>query len=164
MSVLSLRRLTLLLLIIVPVFYFQCSSAGPDRGRYWHPDKKYWEPPEIIVAADRELTATPRVTVVYDVAPESVDGTPVQRPSKNRVRVTWMAKDGKFKLGLQLMNKKDCPIPEPECNGPRCSVLVPEFEDHAKAAPYRCTYELKNLSNVAQIDQDSDIVIVPCCM
>lgn len=159
MSVLSLRRFALLLLAVVPMLSFRC--AQPERGHAGWPPERRFKP--VINVDEKALTASPRVAIVWDVEPADPNGSiPLQR-SNRPVKVTWKTKDPNFKLLVRFVTPS-CPIPQPECKeSGKCTATIPAFSV-PNPEPYRCTYELRNMSNVAQLDEDSDIVVMPCCM
>lgn len=157
MSVLSLRRLALLLLVVVPVLSFECARPSRHGHAGWPPERR-WKPQ--ITVDDKTLTAKPGVSIVWDVEPVDPNADlPLQR-STRPVKITWKTNDPKFDLLVTFITDK-CPIPQPECKPGQCTVSVPT---NAGADPYRCTYKMTNRVNVAQKDDESDIVVMPCCM
>lgn len=156
MSAHSTRRFAFLLLIIVPLLSFQCATT--DRS---HKHEKRYKP--VITVDDKTLTASPRVTLVWDVEPANPDADCCHFQRSNKpVTITWTTKDPAFQLDVAFV--EPCPIPKPDCKTPgQCTVRVPPFTTEAPE-PYRCTYKMFDRSNPAKEDQDEDIVVIPCCM
>ncbi len=146
MPVRSTVRLVLVLLL-VPIFYFQCMKAGvppqePPPPHKCPPANPKRFKPEITVD-EKTLTANPRVAVIWDVEPEDPTGEPPFKPSNRPVKITWKTQN-KFNL-VVTFTTPNCPIDPPQCNGQgQCIAQVKP----PVAENIRCTYEMKNGDNV----------------
>jgi hypothetical protein len=152
MSVSSLRRFALLLLIAVASFAIlqcTCNQRTPVFTGAGCPTTTYLKSnPSICVMSD--LTASPSPAPVYDVAPDARN-----MRTSTPVTINWYAQSGG---PLQVtMETAGCTTPV-RCDGGHCSanVMMQTLrESESKVCHYSVTLGYQKA--------DPDIVITPCC-
>jgi hypothetical protein len=158
MTVHSTGRLTLfrlILLVFIPVLYFQCGGGTPQREVTCPPANARRYKPTIEVD-ETQLKASPRVAIVWDVEPVDPN-TPPFKPSNKPVKITWQTKN-RFNL-VVTFNDPNCGIEPPHCNGQgQCTAMVKKAQQNT-----RCTYQMFDGNNLPKKDEDADIIVTPCC-
>lgn len=169
------RRLTLLVVILVALFYFQCSSSRRMRGCPDPDPQKYKPQIAVVQLPDGTLGAEPRVAVVWDVEPTQRKATAEdagsqatefydRERSQKPVTITWTAPAGMNDMYVQFegQNGESLCVTKPKCANGKCTATVkPLGEDpHGKKASRRCTYKMFAGPHT---DEDADIVVTVCC-